>query len=123
MEADPTAEAGVFWPRHLALVRAAVPRPHVLHHQHKLCPGGRDNGPVARVQVDGHIVQANQLRKGQKVTNPQNLGTEGRRCFRIPFNCTDSKVKNEEGRSLCSDEHFQNFLSQEEMQMMNPRIV
>ena len=49
-------QRAVFWPRHLTLKLSTVLVLHVLDQHHELRPGAVDDGPVARVEGGGNVV-------------------------------------------------------------------
>ena len=57
-------QRAVFRPRHLALELPAVLVLHVLDQHHELRPGAVDDGPVARVEGGGDVVDGQELRDG-----------------------------------------------------------
>ena len=67
-------------PRHLTLELATVLVLHVLDQHHELRPGAVDDGPVARVEGGGDVVDGQQLRDGtgEMVAEPGDLTRQHR---------------------------------------------
>ena len=68
-------QRAVFRPRHLTLELPAVLVLHVLDQHHELGPGAVDDGPVARVEGGGDVVDGQELRDGtgEMVAEPGDL--------------------------------------------------
>ena len=73
-------ERAVFRPRHLTLELTTVLVLHVLDQHHELRPGAVDDGPVARVEGGGDVVDGQQLRDGtgEMVPEPGDLARQHR---------------------------------------------
>ena len=76
MELNFLVKGAVLRPRHLTLELATVLVLHVLDQHHELRPGAVDDGPVARVEGGGDVVDGQQLRDGtgEVVSEPGDLG-------------------------------------------------
>ena len=64
-------QRAVFRPRHLALEPPAVLVLHVFDQHHELRPGPVDDGPVARVEGGGDVVDGQQLGDGTGCVVPE----------------------------------------------------
>ena len=66
----------MFRTRHLTLKLPTVLVLHVLDQHHELRPGAVDDGPVARVEGGGDVVDGQQLGDGtgEVVSEPGDLG-------------------------------------------------
>ena len=71
-------ERAVFRPRNLTLELTTVLVLHVLDQHHELRPGAVHDGPVARVEGGGDVVDGEELRDraGEMVAEPGNLSRQ-----------------------------------------------
>ena len=73
-------ERAVFRTRHLTLELPTVLVLHVLDQHHELRPGAVDDGPVARIEGGGDVIDGQQLRDGtgEMVAEPGDLARQHR---------------------------------------------